>query len=280
MHFSVLSVLLAVVAAQAPVGKWFDRIVIMQFENHSEKEVLNDPNFASYSKMGRALMNYFAVTHPSQPNYWSQVAGSYFGFNDDSNHDLPDRSIFDIFEENGVSYKGYNEAYPGRCNPASSVGTYWRKHNPLISFNNVRNNATRCAKIVDEKEFDKDLDGGTLPQWSYYTPDINNDAHNTDITYAGKYLKAWMTARLSKFPAKTLIVLSWDEDDYTEKNQIYVSLLNPTADIFAAGSVDNRPYNHYSLLATVEANWNLPNLDREDATASVFVFKGTGGNGK
>jgi acid phosphatase len=68
-------------------------------------------------------------------------------------------------------------------------------------------------------------------------------------------------------------VLSWDEDDYTEKNQILVSLLDPQGTIFAAGSQDNRPYNHYSLLATIERNWGLPSLGREDDKASVFVFQ-------
>ncbi len=128
---------------------------------------------------------------------------------------------------------------PGNCDASTSVGTYYRKHNPLISFDSVRNNATRCAKIVNSDQLDKDLAGtvhsrllyvscclgaysiecvsagrmlllrpplfwfpslllccsvsrflccrgasclgsaGTLPNWSYYTPDINNDAHNT-----------------------------------------------------------------------------------------------------
>lgn len=136
----------------------------------------------------------------------------------------------------------------------------------------MRNNATRCAKIVNSAELDSDLAKGTLPNWSYFTPDINNDGHNTNVTYAGNWLKNFLTPRLSKFPAGTLIVISWDEDDYTQKNQILVSLLDPQGSIFAPGSQDKRPYNHYSLLATVERNWGLPNLGREDATASVFVF--------
>ena len=48
---------------------------------------------------------------------------------------------------------------PGNCDASASVGTYYRKHNPLISFNSIRNNATRCAKIVNADEFDTDLNG-------------------------------------------------------------------------------------------------------------------------
>ena len=180
--------------------------------------------------------------------------------------------MFDLFEDGGVSYKGYMEAYPGGCRADSSIGTYYRKHNPLISFDNIRNNASRCAKIVNSIELDWDLGNNTLPNYAYFTPDINNDGHNTNVAYAGKWLNSFLTPRLDKFPVGTLIVLSWDEDDYTERNQILVSLLDPHGSIFTAGSKDNRPYNHYSLLATVETNWGLPSLGREDEHASVFVF--------
>lgn len=50
----------------------FFRIIFTEFENHSESEVVADPNFAKYMNLGRGLENYFAVAHPSQPNY---VAG-------------------------------------------------------------------------------------------------------------------------------------------------------------------------------------------------------------
>ena len=56
------------------------------------------------------------------------------------------------------------------------------------------------------------------------------------VAYAGTWLNKFLTARLDKFPASTLIVITWDEDDYTEDNQILVSLLDPNGDIFAAGA--------------------------------------------
>lgn len=52
----------------------FDRIFIIQFENQPYEYVQNDPNFLKYSQMGLLLTNYYAVTHPSQPNvrrFWS-----------------------------------------------------------------------------------------------------------------------------------------------------------------------------------------------------------------
>jgi len=276
--FIALIALLATVMGQKNIsgpivpGKWFDRILIIQFENHAEDEVIQDPNFAKYTKMGRGCLNYYAITHPSQPNYWSQVAGSYFGHNTDSPVNLNYTNLADLLEPKGVSWKLYQEDYPGNCDTREVVGKYYRKHNPLISFDNVRNNPTRCANIVDDKAFDKDLSAGTLPQYMYFTPNIDNDAHNTNITFGGKWLDGFLSSRLSKFPSGTLIVVTWDEDDYTEANKILTFFLDPQGSIFKAGSTDNTKYDHYSLLATIEANWGLGNLGRGDAGATIFNF--------
>ena len=38
------------------------------------------------------------------------------------------------------------------------------------------------------------------------------------------------------------------------------------------GTKDSNFYNHYSEIATVEANWDLPTLGRRDVGANVFEF--------
>jgi hypothetical protein len=261
-----------VTLAAPPVGKWFDRIFIMQFENHAEDEVIKDPNFAKYTQMGRGCTNYYAITHPSQPNYWAQAAGSFFGQQTDASVDFNETCLVDLMEPAEMTWKLYQEDYPGNCDARESIGSYYRKHNPFISFDSVRNNASRCKNIVNSAALDDDLAKGNLPQYSYYTPNIDNDAHNTNITFGGQFLDGFLKPRLALFPRKTLIVVSWDEDDYTEENKILVFFLDPGSSIFPAGSTDTTKYTHYSLLATIEANWNLGNLGRGDKGATVFDF--------
>eukprot|EP01123_Difflugia_compressa_P015163 TRINITY_DN8385_c0_g1_i1.p1 TRINITY_DN8385_c0_g1~~TRINITY_DN8385_c0_g1_i1.p1 ORF type:complete len:272 (+),score=45.41 TRINITY_DN8385_c0_g1_i1:96-911(+) len=250
-------------------GKWFDHIFIIQFENHAYDEVIKDPNFSKFRSLGTIFTDYYAITHPSQPNYWCQVAGDHFGYNTDSSVDLPYTNLVDLFDAQGITWKGYDENLPGECYSGTSSGKYYRKHNPFISFDNIRKNATRCARIVDSKVLDTDLAQGTLPQYSYFTPNIDDDAHDTSIAFAGVWLNGFLTPRLAKFPTGTLFVVTWDEDDYTEGNQIdtfiWGSMIRP-------GGFDKNPYNHYSLLRTVEDNWNLGNLGRNDASATPFQF--------
>eukprot|EP01121_Diplochlamys_sp_Union-15-3_P007617 TRINITY_DN1951_c0_g1_i5.p1 TRINITY_DN1951_c0_g1~~TRINITY_DN1951_c0_g1_i5.p1 ORF type:complete len:278 (+),score=47.89 TRINITY_DN1951_c0_g1_i5:87-920(+) len=248
-------------------GKYFDHIFIVQFENHAYDEVIKDPNFTKYRNLGTIFTDYYAVTHPSQPNYWCQVSGDYYKINSDNLYNLNYTNLVDLMDPKGVTWKAYEEDYPGNCFAGEISGKYYRKHNPFISFNSVRTNATRCSNIVNSQQLDTDLANGDLPNYSYFTPNIDNDGHNTNIAYAGKWLDSFFTPRLSKFPANTIFVVTWDEDDYTEENKIDTFVFGSTV---KKGGSDNKHYTHYSLLRTVEDNWSLGTLGRNDANAAAF----------
>jgi len=157
--------------------------------------------------------------------------------------------------------------YPGRCNANAMVGRYVRKHNPFISFDNIRNNATRCRNIVNSDELDRDLLNGNLPQYMYYTPNLDNDGHDTGIAYAGRFLQNFFANRLQSFPKNTLIVITWDEDDKTEGNRVFTVLIGS---MIIPRTTDHTLFSHYSLLKTVEENWNLGNLGRNEVGATPF----------
>jgi hypothetical protein len=44
----VIASLFAAVPVLAASGQWFDHVMIIQFENHAEAEVIKDPNFNKY----------------------------------------------------------------------------------------------------------------------------------------------------------------------------------------------------------------------------------------
>jgi len=245
----------------------FERIFIVQYENQPYFLVSLDQYFVAYAKKGALLTNYYAVTHPSQPNYLAQIGGDFFGHNTDKNVNVSASNLVDLMEAKGISWKTYQEDFPGDCNPKAFIGNYARKHNPFMSFDNIRNNPARCAKIVNSKELDADLAAGTLPQYSYYTPNLLDDGHNTGLGFAGQALDKFLAPRLAKFPNNTLIVVTWDEDDYLSFNHIYTALIG---DMVTPGTQDGTSYNHYSLLRTIEDNFELGNLGRNDAKANTF----------
>eukprot|EP00698_Gefionella_okellyi_P015852 TRINITY_DN44_c0_g1_i1.p1 TRINITY_DN44_c0_g1~~TRINITY_DN44_c0_g1_i1.p1 ORF type:complete len:298 (-),score=63.91 TRINITY_DN44_c0_g1_i1:741-1592(-) len=270
--FLCLSLIAAcVVATNNIIGKHFQHIFIIQFENHSNNEATSNVNFAKFTKMGTHLNNYFAVAHPSQPNYIAQASGSTLNCHDDNYVTIPatEKCLADLMLAKNMTWKLYQEDYPGNCFDGMNSGKYYRRHNPFIAFESVRHNKDQCAKIVNADELQADLAAGKLPQFSYFTPNIDNDAHNTDVKFAGEWLAKFLTPLLSNkaFISDTLVVLTWDEDDYTENNQISTILLGPN---IKPGFVNNDRYNHYDLLATIEDNFGLGNLGRNDSTAQPF----------
>lgn len=269
----VAAVLLCLFALQAVAftaslsgGKWFDNIVIVVLENQPYGKVMKDPNFAKYANMGRSLDNFYAVAHPSQPNYVAMIAGDPMGVTGDGNYNLQGTTLVDLFNKFGVTWKAYQEDYPGNCF-AGDKGPYRRKHNPFISFDSIRNNATSCANIVSATQFDVDLFSGNLPAYSFYTPNMNNDGHDTGLSYAGLWLDKFLTPRLGSLMSqnRTLTVLTWDEDDYSEQNHIYTVLLGAS---IPKGGHDSSYYTFYSLMRTIEENWGLGTLGRHDSSAT------------
>jgi hypothetical protein len=74
----VLALTALVVNGASTSGKWFDHIMVVFFENAAYSEVLANPVFKNVSSQGTLLSNYYALTHPSQPNYIGTIGGSYW----------------------------------------------------------------------------------------------------------------------------------------------------------------------------------------------------------
>ena len=133
------------------------------------------------ASQGILLTNYHAVTHPSQPNYAAAVSGDTFGMDHDHFQSFPENisTVVDLLETKHITWGEYQEhlphaGYPGMnfSNQRTRAPDYVRKHNPLIMFDSVANNATRVSNIKNFTQFYTDLEGETLPQWMFITPNM------------------------------------------------------------------------------------------------------------
>jgi acid phosphatase len=67
--------------------------------------------------------------------------------------------------------------------------------------------------------------------------------------------------------------LAFDETETSNiQNRVVGILLGGAVPTDLVGTTDTNFYDHYSQLATVEANWDLPTLGRYDVGANVFAF--------
>ncbi|KAL2915551.1 hypothetical protein HK105_204953 [Polyrhizophydium stewartii] len=258
-------------AAAAPVAA-FDRFFVIILENQNYAKVIKNTYLGTTLRAkGRLLTNYKAIRHPSEPNYLAMISGSTQGVTDDGTYDFGGNTIVDLLEAKGVSWATYQENYPGNCftDSSSDDSLYRRKHNPFISFTSISGDSARCAMIKDASQLSADIASESLAQYVFYTPNMDNDGHDTSLSTASNWVEGFIEPLIANPSLQnTLFLLTYDED-VSGSNQVYALLLNGGV---TPGSSDSTAYTHYSQLATVEARWGLGNLGAGDASAKAFTI--------
>ncbi|KHO00151.1 acid phosphatase [Metarhizium album ARSEF 1941] len=270
-------------------GKAFDRLAIIYFENQNYDKSFGDPNFNWFTKKGITLSNYFAVTHPSEPNYMASIAGDYFGMENDDFTRSPRNisTVIDLLDTKDISWAHYQEDMPfsgfegnSYRNRKNGANDYVRKHNPAVLHDGITQSEQKLSQIknlslidTSRSMFHKDLKGNKLPQWMFITPNMTSDGHDTSVTVAGVWCRKFLEPLIEdgNFMQNTLVLITWDENEsYAARNNILGILIGDAVPKELVGTEDKNFYNHYSEIATVSANWDLPTLGRWDVGANVF----------
>jgi acid phosphatase len=179
----------------------------------------------------------------------------------------------DTLEAKGLTWKAYEESMPSPCYLTAS-GNYAPKHNPPVYFDDIRTNTTRCnSHDVAYTSLAADLaSASSTPNFSFLTPDLCGDMHNCSISTGDTWLSNNVPPILNS-PActvdKCLVVLTWDEDNSTQGNQVLTIFAGSAAK--TGGVVSAVSYNHFSLLRTIEYIFGLPTLTSNDAAASPMT---------
>jgi hypothetical protein len=229
------------------------------------------PHLNELAKQNVLLSNYFAVRHPSLPNYIALVSGSTQNITSDCRDCFVNQTnLADLIEASGRTWKAYMEDMPSPCF-VGDAGPYAQKHNPFIYFDSVRLDTARCqSDIVPMTQLENDLAVNQLPNFSYIMPNLCNSAHDCSLETADNWVND-MVAKLqasSAFSGNTLIAITFDEGDKSNTGsccglgseaggQVATVLISPLA---RRGFEDGTAYSHYSLLKTILAAWGLPDL--------------------
>ncbi|KAL4997525.1 phosphoesterase family-domain-containing protein [Aspergillus recurvatus] len=263
-------------------GKSFQRFVNIWLENTDYDVAAGEKNLAALAKKGLTLTNFWAVTHPSEPNYCAAQGGDTFGMDNDDFNQIPANvsTIADMFDTKNISWGEYQEhmpypGYQGFRYPTSGDNDYVRKHNPAILYNSITEDPTRLRQIKNFTSFYEDLKNQRLPQYSFITPNMTNDGHDTDISFSGTWTWDFLIDLLDNeyFTKDTLILLTFDENDtYELGNKIFSFLLGGAVPKHLIGKEDDTFYTHYSIISSLSANFGLPGLGRWDCGANLLSF--------
>jgi acid phosphatase len=105
--------------ATRPAVPDFTHIVIIFFENHEYDSVIGNRSMPYYNQLAgenTLLTQYYAVAHPSLPNYIATIGGDTFGINTDcTTCFLQAPSLVDQVEASGRTWRAYLEDLPRPC---------------------------------------------------------------------------------------------------------------------------------------------------------------------
>ncbi len=262
-------------ATPRPLVPNFAHIIILVFENREFGFVIGNnqmPNYNCWAGEYTLLTQYYAITHPSLPNYIALLGGDTFGIDRTCSGCFVNApSLPDQIEASGRKWKGYFEDMPRPCY-VGDTDIYVQKHNPFIYFDPIRLDEGRCPRsVVPLTELDADLAAGPLPDFIFIVPNQCNNAHDCDLPIADAWLGYWVPKLMAVLDPKAdtepyLIVLTWDEGQGNHSccglpaeagGRVATVLISPLA---KNGFQDDTPYTHYSLLKTIEEAWGLPYL--------------------
>jgi hypothetical protein len=184
---------------------------------------------------------------------------------------------------------------PETTSLASRSDGYAAKHNPFVYFHSIIDNQPRCdSHVVDLAQLPQDLaSAATTANYIFITPNLCNDGHDPQcvdgrrggLTAIDEFLRNWVPQieRSTAFRADGLLVITFDESDGVGVEgsgaccgeqplagakyqpgfngpgggRVGAVVLSP---FVKPGTVSAVPYNHYSLLRTVESIFALPPL--------------------
>ncbi len=178
---------------------------------------------------------------------------------------------------------------------ASAIDQYATRHNPFMYYHAITDNQANCdAHVVELAGLENDLKAvATTPNYVFITPNLCDDGHDTGcangaaggLVSADAFVKKWVALILASpaYQKDGLLLVTFDEANVTQNatdsqaccnepagpnsvqpglygaggGRIGAVLLSP---FIKPGTVSDVPYNHYSMLKSVENIFGLPYL--------------------
>lgn len=224
-------------------------VFVIVMENRSYAQVAGNGYIARLAAQYGVATDYHGVGHPSLPNYLALTSGSTWGITDDGFHALPAGGIGSQLTAAGIDWRAYMEGMTRSC--FNSPYPYALKHNPFAYYG-----AACPPEVVPFTRFASDM-SGRVPRFVWITPDLCHDGHDCSNGVADGWLEQTVPQILSTsaWQDHGVLFITWDEGE-DSANTVLTLVIQPNPPAHES----KRPYNHYSLLATIEDELRVPRL--------------------
>ena len=254
-------------------------VVMVMEENQSYSTVVGNagawPDLNHLISEGALPTNYYADSHPSIGNYFMLTTGQLLTTDDNSTTVWNVDNIARRMLASGVSFRvyaeGISQGYLG-----GNIGLYVIRHNPFAMLSDVADSSQVANECIwPFSQFAVDLANGTLPEFSFIVPDVDDDAHDGTPQQADSWLQANVIGPLSNYSAfepngDGILIVDVDEADTSDTTygggHVSPVFWGPNVRV-GYTQTSNTVYQHESMLRTVMEALSLPNPPGDAATA-------------
>jgi hypothetical protein len=272
-----------------------NHVFLIYMENKGVDDIVGSPNAPYINSLINSnpyADNYFALGHPSDPNYIRIMGGSDFGIDYNPTGNVIDApSLMQEMDQAGISWAGYAQSMPTPGDLVSS-GDYSVDQLPFAQFNYVFDNTPAYLQehLLPLTQLSTDLENpSSFPEFTWIAAD---EAHNMEgpvnsLGGVANFIESQLTnhqynvaagdqfvqqeiSTIENSPTwndptqKDAIILTFDEDNNNlslgfgnDGNNVPMIVI-PNQDAVTAGGMQSGPfttdayYNEYSLMATLE----------------------------
>jgi phosphatidylinositol-3-phosphatase len=272
----------------------YQHVVWIWMENHSYASIVGSaqaPFINSLASQCGLATNYHNISHPSLPNYVAATSGLPLGslnrfVSDCSASRRCSTTAASIFGQ-GETWRAYEESMPKDCDK-SGAGEYAVRHNPPpyfkgLAFCKPRRAVRHGPKVsydVPYTQLASDLSVGTLPAFSFVTPNLIDDMHDGSVAQGDNWLSTNLPSIINSTQyqaGQVVVVVTWDEGEGGPSNdcatnttdvgcQVATVVISPST---TPGTQSATLFSHYSLLRTTEELLGLPLLGQAAGANSM-----------
>ena len=220
------------------------------------------------------------------------------------------RNIADQLETAGLSWLGYMDSMPSPCfhadaspsggtdpyqgnSTAAPAGNYADRHNPFVYYPDILDDTARCqAHVLPYTQLASDISHDAVPAFSFITPDTCHDGHDSPCAGGGPgglaSADAWLAQQLPPLLSylgshNGVLLITTDEGATSDTSGCCTGGPGGQAGVggrvgllalgngVTPGSITHTPYDHASLLRTVEDSFGISEHLNNAGTASPMA---------
>ena len=272
-----------------------DHVFLIYMENKGVGDIVGSPNAPYINSLINTEgydSNYFALGHPSDPNYIRPLGGSDFGLDYNPTGNVIDaNSLMQEMDQANISWAGYAQGMPTPGDLTSS-GDYSVDELPFAQFSYVYDNTPAYLQehLLPLTQLSTDLQNpSSFPAFTWIAADEANNGEGPVNSLSGiiHFIAGQLTNHQYNVPAadqfvqqevstiensptwndptqQDAIIVTFDEDNNNlslglgnEGNNVPMIVI-PNDGAVTAGGMESGPfttdayYNEYSLMATLE----------------------------